>query len=160
MIIEIVSIMSYVTELFGVMVALSVLFLWWAFPLTMAMLLPYYFISRNRFGHWLNPFVKSDVLVPMASTSVWTLLDLHGLSAKSMANLVELPTLGLVWTALFLLRLTLLCSYGRKNSALCICLNGLVVLIAGLCALLLPDNARVLSVNSRRLIVPFRAPLH
>ena len=96
MIIEIVSIMSYVIGLSSVMVALSVLFLWWAFPLTMAMLPPYYFISRNRFGHWLNPFVKSDVLVPMASTSVWTLLDLHGLSAKSMANLVELPTLGLV----------------------------------------------------------------
>lgn len=88
--------MSYVIELSGAMVALSVLFLWWALPLTMVMLLPYYFISRNRFGRWLNPFVKSDVVVPMASTSVWILLDLHGLSAKSMANLIELPTLGLV----------------------------------------------------------------
>lgn len=138
MTIESGSTMSYVIELSGTMVALSVLFLWWALPLTMVMLLPYYFISRNRFGRWLDPFVKSDVLVPMASTSVWTLLDLHGLSAKSMANLVELPTLGLVWTALFLLRLALLCSFGRKNSVLCICLNGLVVLIAGLCALLFP----------------------
>lgn len=137
-IVKSVRIMSYALELSGTMVALSVLFLWWALPLTMAMLLPYYFISRNRFGRWLNPFVKSDVVVPIASTSVWTLLDLHELSAKSMANLVELPTLGLVWTALLLLRLTLFCSYGRKNSALCICLNGLVVLLAGLCALLLP----------------------
>lgn len=130
--------MSYAIELLGAMFALSVFFFWWALPLTMAALVPYYLVSRHRFGGWVNPFIKSDCIVPMASTTAWMLFDLHGFSSKSMANLVELPFIGLVWAALFAVRLAFICVSGHKNSALCMYANGLVVFVSCLFALLLP----------------------
>ena len=122
----------------GTVLALATYFLWLPFPGILIALVPYYFVARHRVGHWLNPFVKSDIALPLVISLVWVTVGLMSLGGKSLANLVELFLLGIVWLLLWMVRLTLICITRRKPESFCFYANCALVVIAVLSALFFP----------------------
>ena len=122
----------------GTVLALAIYFLWLPFPGILIALVPYSFVARHRVGHWLNPFVKSDIALPLVVSLVWMTAGLMSLGGKSLANLLELFLLGIVWLLLWLVRLTLICITRRKLSSFCFYTNCALVVITVLSALFFP----------------------
>ena len=122
----------------GTVLALAIYFLWLPFPGILIALVPYYFVARRRVGHWLNPFVRSDIALPLVVSLMWMTVGLMSLGGKSLSNLVELFLLGSVWLLLWFVRLTLICITRRKPASFCFYTNCALVVITVLFALFFP----------------------
>lgn len=122
----------------GTVWALTIYFLWFPSTGILIALVPYYFVARHRVGHWLNPFVKSDIALQLVISLVWMTVGLMSLDGKSLSNLVEVFLLGTVWLLLWMVWLTLICITRRKTESFCFYANCALVVIAVLSALFFP----------------------
>ena len=50
-----------IIKILGTVVALSMFFMYWAFPIQVCALDLYYFIIKKRVGRFLNPYAKHDM---------------------------------------------------------------------------------------------------
>ena len=127
-----------VIKIGGAILAFAIYFSWLPLPVVLITMVPYYFTIRHLVGRYLNPFVKSDLILPLVVSFAWTTASLMSIDGKSMANIAELFVLGIVWSFLWLVRLVLICLARREKKSFCFYANCVLVIIAVLFALLFP----------------------
>ena len=128
-----------IIKILGTVVALSMFFMYWAFPIQVCALALYYFIIKKRVGRFLNPYAKHDMLVPVIVVVVWSMVGLYfSRESKSMANLLELFWLGGLWTAIICIRFIVICITKKKNKSFCFWGNVIVLILAVLSAIFFP----------------------
>ena len=112
----------------GTIVAFAIYFSWLPLPVVLVTIVPYYFTIRHLVGRYLNPFVKSDLILPFVVSFVWVTASLMSTGGKSMANIAELFVLGIAWSFLWLVRLVLICVVRNEKKSFCFYANcGLII---------------------------------
>lgn len=97
-------------------IILALFFMWKAFPIVALSFVLYYFIVRMRIGKFLNPFFTFDLLIPLIVPIVWEVFGRYlSIDGKSLSNLMELFSLGVLWGVSLFVRFFLICVYKRKN---------------------------------------------
>ena len=130
-----------IIKIIGTVVAMSILFMWWAFPIQVCALVLYYFIIKKRLGRFLNPYVRHDMLVPIITVVTWSVVGLFSHGGKSLANILELFWLGGIWAMIICIRFLLICITKKKSRLVCLWGNGLVFGLSILFAYFFPSLA-------------------
>lgn len=128
-----------VLQILGSILALSFFFMLWGLPLLAVTSAIYFIIARCRIGKAINPFVLFDAFMPVVVPLVWCAVSLFFSNhTKSLANILEIFWLGLLWSISVALRTVLICWSKRRNNQVVYIANFAIIAIAVLSALFVP----------------------